>query len=126
MPDSSRSSSQSTLSSEHWSVSSEASCPSSASRTSGLASKSAVLSFVAAFGLAKAFANLAAGGLAERVGRKRLLVAGRVLALPVAPMIALAPSWGFVVVANLFLGANQGLAWSMTVEPAPKRGSSTT
>lgn len=92
----------------------------------GLASKSAVLSFVAAFGLAKAFANLAAGGLAERVGRKRLLVAGRVLALPVAPMIALAPSWGFVVVANLFLGANQGLAWSMAVEPAPKRGSSTT
>jgi len=81
----------------------------------GLASKSAVLSFVAAFGLAKAFANLAAGGLAERVGRKRLLVAGWVLALPVAPMIALAPSWGFVVVANLLLGANQGLAWSMTV-----------
>ncbi len=81
----------------------------------GLASKSVVLSFVAAFGLAKAFANLAAGGLAEQVGRKRLLVAGWVLALPVAPMIALAPSWGFVVVANLLLGANQGLAWSMTV-----------
>ncbi len=81
----------------------------------GLESKSAVLSFVAAFGLAKACANLAAGGLAAKVGRKRLLVAGWLLALPVAPLIALAPSWGFVVVANLLLGANQGLAWSMTV-----------
>ncbi|MBA3562072.1 MAG: MFS transporter [Actinobacteria bacterium] len=81
----------------------------------GLESKSAVLSFVAAFGLAKASANLAAGGLAAKVGRKRLLVAGWLLALPVAPLIALAPSWGFVVVANLLLGANQGLAWSMTV-----------
>jgi len=81
----------------------------------GLESKSAVLSFVAAFGLAKACANLAAGGLAGHVGRKRLLVAGWLLALPVAPLIALAPSWGFVVVANLLLGANQGLAWSMTV-----------
>ena len=81
----------------------------------GLASKSAVLSFVAAFGLAKAFANLAAGGLAGRIERKRLLVTGWVLALPVAPLIALAPNWGFVVFANLLLGANQGFAWSMTV-----------
>ncbi|HUF01487.1 MAG TPA: MFS transporter [Gaiellaceae bacterium] len=81
----------------------------------GLASKSAVLSFVAAFGLAKAFANLAAGGLAGRVERKRLLVAGWLFALPVAPLIALAPNWGFVVFANVLLGANQGLAWSMTV-----------
>ena len=81
----------------------------------GLTSKSAVLSFVAAFGLVKAFANLAAGGLAEHSGRKRLLVVGWLLALPVGPLIAFAPSWGFVVVANLLLGANQGLAWSMTV-----------
>jgi len=81
----------------------------------GLASKSAVLSFVAAFGLVKAFANLAAGGLAQQVGRKRLLVVGWLLAVPVSPLIAFAPSWGFIVVANLLLGANQGLAWSMTV-----------
>jgi MFS family permease len=81
----------------------------------GLSSKSVVLSFVAAFGLAKACANLAAGGLAERTGRRRLLVAGWMLALPVGPLIALAPSWGFVVAANVFLGASQGLAWSMTV-----------
>ena len=81
----------------------------------GLASKSAILSFVVAFGIAKALANLAAGGLAERVGRKRLLVLGWLLALPVPLLIALAPSWWVVVVANVFLGLNQGLAWSMTV-----------
>jgi MFS family permease len=81
----------------------------------GLSSKSAILSFVVAFGIAKAFSNLAAGGLADRVGRKRLLVIGWLLALPVPLMIALAPSWGWIVAANLLLGANQGLAWSMTV-----------
>ena len=84
-------------------------------RDFGLASKSAILSFVVAFGLAKALSNLAAGGLADRVGRKRLLVVGWLLALPVPLLIALAPSWGWIVAANLFLGANQGLAWSMTV-----------
>jgi MFS family permease len=84
-------------------------------RDFGLASHAAILSFVVAFGVAKAFANLAAGGLAERVGRKRLLVAGWLLALPVPVLIAVAPSWGFVVAANVFLGASQGLAWSMTV-----------
>ena len=80
-----------------------------------LASKSAILSFVVAFGIAKALSNLAAGGLADRVGRKRLLVIGWLLALPVPLLIALAPGWGWIVVANLFLGANQGFAWSMTV-----------
>lgn len=81
----------------------------------GLRSKSAILSFVVAFGIAKALANLAAGRLADRAGRKRLLVAGWALALPVAPMVALAPSWGWIVAANVFLGASQGFAWSMTV-----------
>ena len=81
----------------------------------GLASKAAILSFVVAFGLAKAPANLAAGALADRIGRRRLLAAGWALALPVAPMIALAPSWGWVVAANVLLGASQGLAWLMTV-----------
>jgi MFS family permease len=84
-------------------------------RDFGLASRTAIFSFVVAFGVTKALANLAAGGLAERVGRKRLLVLGWLLALPVAPMIALAPSWSVIVAANLFLGASQGLAWSMTV-----------
>jgi MFS family permease len=81
----------------------------------GLASKSAILSFVIAFGVAKALANLAAGGLAEQAGRKRLLLLGWLLALPVPLLIGLAPSWWVIVVANVFLGLNQGLAWSMTV-----------
>ena len=80
-----------------------------------LHSTATILAFVVAFGAAKALTNLAAGGLAERGGRKRLLVAGWVLALPVAPLIAWAPSWWFIVAANVFLGVNQGLAWSMTV-----------
>jgi MFS family permease len=84
-------------------------------RDFGLASRAAILSFIVAFGVAKAFANLAAGGLADRLGRKRLLVAGWLLALPVPLLIALAPSWGFIVAANVFLGVSQGLAWSMTV-----------
>lgn len=81
----------------------------------GVASASAVLAFLVAFGITKAFANLAAGHLADRYGRKRVLVAGWVAALPVAPMIIWAPSWAWVVAANVFLGINQGLAWSTTV-----------
>jgi MFS family permease len=81
----------------------------------GLRSKTAILAFVLAFGAAKAITNLAAGGLAERVGRKRLLVIGWLVAVPIPLLIGLAPSWGFIVAANLLLGINQGLAWSMTV-----------
>jgi MFS family permease len=81
----------------------------------GLTSAAAILAFVVAFGAAKALTNLAAGDLAERFGRKRLLVAGWVVALPVPLLIGLAPSWWFIVAANLLLGINQGLAWSMTV-----------
>jgi MFS family permease len=84
-------------------------------RDFGLASKAAILAFIVAFGATKAIANLAAGALAERVGRRRLLVAGWALALPVPVLIGLAPSWSWIVAANLLLGANQGLAWSMTV-----------
>ena len=81
----------------------------------GLTSKAAILAFVLAFGVSKALTNLAAGSLAERVGRKRLLVAGWAIALPVPLLIGLAPSWAFIVAANVLLGINQGLAWSMTV-----------
>jgi MFS family permease len=81
----------------------------------GLRSSAAILAFVVAFGVAKALANLAAGDLAERVGRKRLLVLGWLVALPVPLLIGVAPSWWFIVAANLLLGANQGLTWSMTV-----------
>jgi MFS family permease len=81
----------------------------------GVGSSVAALSFIAAFGLAKAITNLAAGGLAERAGRRRLLIAGWALALPVPVLIAVAPSWAFVVAANVLLGINQGLTWSMAV-----------
>jgi MFS family permease len=81
----------------------------------GLHSKTLILSFVLAFGVAKAFTNLAAGSLAERLGRKRVLVIGWLVAVPVPVLIGLAPSWGFIIAANILLGINQGLAWSMTV-----------
>ncbi|MGH2951453.1 MAG: MFS transporter, partial [Solirubrobacterales bacterium] len=81
----------------------------------GLSSSAAVLSFIVAFGLAKSVTNLAAGAGAERAGRRRLLIAGWVAALPVPVLIAVAPSWSWIVGANVLLGVNQGLAWSMTV-----------
>lgn len=81
----------------------------------GLTSHAAILAFVVAFGAAKALTNLAAGVLAARAGRRRLLILGWLVALPVPAMIALAPGWGWIVAANLLLGVNQGLAWSMTV-----------
>jgi MFS family permease len=80
-----------------------------------LGSSAAVLSFIVAFGVAKALTNLAAGTAAARVGRRRLLIAGWLVALPVPLLIAIAPSWGWIVAANALLGVNQGLAWSMTV-----------
>jgi len=84
-------------------------------RDFGLASSVAVLSFIVAFGLAKALTNLGAGAFAERLGRRRLLILGWAFALPVPMLIAVAPSWTWIVAANLLLGINQGLAWSMTV-----------
>lgn len=81
----------------------------------GIVSNSVVLSFLIGFGAAKAVANLFAGRLAERFGRKPVLLAGWLVALPAPLLVGVAPGWGFVVAANLFLGASQGLAWSMTV-----------
>jgi MFS family permease len=80
-----------------------------------LASDAAVLSFIVGFGVSKALTNLGAGALAQRIGRRRLLIAGWAAALPVPLLIGVAPSWGWVVAANILLGINQGLAWSMTV-----------
>jgi MFS family permease len=80
-----------------------------------LTSSVAVLSFIIAFGLVKALTNLFAGALAQRLGRRRLLIAGWAVALPVPLLIATAPSWSWIVAANVLLGVNQGLAWSMTV-----------
>jgi MFS family permease len=81
----------------------------------GLTSGAAVLSFIVAFGLAKSCTNLAAGVGAERLGRRRLLILGWTVALPVPLLIAVAPNWAWIVAANALLGINQGLAWSMTV-----------
>src|SRR2546429_1276463 len=81
----------------------------------GLTSNATVLSFLVAFGLSKAFTNLGAGALAQQLGRRRLLIAGWVIALPVPLLLGVAPSWAWVVVANALLGINQGLTWSMTV-----------
>lgn len=81
----------------------------------GLASATVVLTFVVAFGVTKAVANLAAGALADRYGRRPVLVAGWLLGLPVPLLLIWAPSWEWVVLANVFLGLNQGLAWSTTV-----------
>jgi len=81
----------------------------------GLASRTAILSFIATFGLTKALANLAAGRLGDRYGRKSVLVAGWVFGLPVPLLIMWAPTWGWIVAANILLGINQGLAWSSTV-----------
>ncbi|HEV7605356.1 MAG TPA: MFS transporter, partial [Candidatus Limnocylindrales bacterium] len=81
----------------------------------GLTAFTAVLSFVLAFGVTKALSNLAAGALADRYGRKPVLVAGWLFGLPVPLLLIWAPGWGWILVANVLLGINQGLAWSTTV-----------
>jgi MFS family permease len=80
-----------------------------------LASNAAAVSFIVSFGLVKALANLFAGRLSDRVGRKRILVAGWLAGLPVPLLIMFAPGWGWIVFANVLLGINQGLCWSTTV-----------
>jgi len=84
-------------------------------RTFGLTSDLAVFSFIIAFGLTKAATNLAAGALTARFRRRHLLIAGWLIGVPVPFALAWAPSWGWIVAANVLLGANQGLTWSMTV-----------
>ncbi len=84
-------------------------------RVFGLASETAVLSFIVTFGFSKALANLYAGRTADRLGRKPLLVAGWLFAIPVPLLLMYAPAWGWIVFANVLLGINQGLCWSMTV-----------
>jgi MFS family permease len=81
----------------------------------GLESTTAALSFIATFGLVKGVTNFLAGGLGDRLGRKRLLVLGWLFGIPVPFLVIFAPSWSWIVVANALLGINQGLAWSTTV-----------
>jgi MFS family permease len=86
-----------------------------AERDFGIASKSVILSFIVSFGVVKAFTNLLAGKYSDIVGRKRLLIAGWLFALPVPLLIIWAPTWSWIAAANVLLGINQGLCWSTTV-----------
>jgi MFS family permease len=81
----------------------------------GRASRTAALSFIVSFGIVKALANLLAGRFSDRIGRKQILVAGWLFGMPVPIIIMLAPSWEWVIAANVLLGVNQGLCWSTTV-----------
>lgn len=80
-----------------------------------ITAKSALLSFIVVFGVTKAFSNFFTGHYSNRYGRKRLLVAGWILALPVPFLLIYAPNWNWVIGANILLGINQGLTWSSTV-----------
>src|SRR5437867_13153033 len=86
-----------------------------AERTFHLEAYTAALTFILAFGAVKAVTNYVAGTLSDRIGRKSLLVAGWLIGLPVPLMLMWAPSWGWVIAANVLLGVNQGLTWSTTV-----------
>jgi nitrate/nitrite transporter NarK len=81
----------------------------------GLESNVLVLSFIASFGVVKAVLNLFAGNLSDRWNRKKVLVLGWLFGIPVPFILLFAPSWNWILVANVLLGVNQGLAWSMTV-----------
>lgn len=81
----------------------------------GLASRASILAFIASFGATKAVTNLVAGRLADRRGRKPMLLAGWAVGLLVPIVVIAAPTWEWVVFANALLGVNQGLCWSMTV-----------
>jgi MFS family permease len=86
-----------------------------AERTFGLTAFTATTSFVVAFGATKALTNLATGALTDRIGRKPILVAGWLIGIPVPLLLIWAPSWGWVIIANVLLGMNQGMTWSTTV-----------
>lgn len=81
----------------------------------GLAAKTAILSFIVVFGISKALTNYYTGQLANRFGRKNLLVTGWLVAIPVPILLIYAPNWNWVIAANLLLGVSQGLTWSSTV-----------
>jgi len=86
-----------------------------ATRTFGLAAFTATTTFIVAFGATKALTNLATGALTDRIGRKPVLVAGWLIGVPIPFLLIWAPSWGWVIAANVLLGVNQGMTWSTTV-----------
>jgi len=81
----------------------------------GLTAFTATLTFIVAFGAVKAGTNFFAGTLSDRFGRKPVLIAGWIIAVPIPLLLMWAPTWGWVVFANVLLGINQGLTWSTTV-----------
>jgi MFS family permease len=89
--------------------------PAIAEQVFHLVARTAVLSFIVVFGVTKALTNYAAGRLADRVGRKQVLVAGWAIAIPVPFILMWAPSWNWILVANALLGISQGFTWSTTV-----------
>jgi MFS family permease len=89
--------------------------PQFAEFTFGVASKTAILTFITAFGISKAIANYYTGKLANRFGRRHLLLLGWLMAMPVPFMLLMAKSWSWVIFANILLGMSQGLTWSSTV-----------
>lgn len=86
-----------------------------ADRVFGLTAYTAALTFILAFGATKAATNFFAGTLSDRYGRKPVLVAGWLIALPIPFLLMWAPAWGWIIFANVLLGVNQGLTWSTTV-----------
>jgi MFS family permease len=89
--------------------------PAIAQEEFGIVAHAAILSFIVAFGITKAVANYLAGRLADRFGRKHVLIAGWVIAVPVPFLLMYAPNWNWIIAANVLLGVSQGLTWSLTV-----------
>lgn len=89
--------------------------PQIAEQEFAIAARTAILSFIVVFGITKAITNYYTGSLANRFGRKKLLVAGWIVGIPVPFMLMYAPDWNWIIAANVLLGINQGLTWSSTV-----------
>ena len=89
--------------------------PELAEKDFGLSAKTAILSFIVVFGICKAVTNYYTGALANKWGRKNLLILGWILGIPIPFILIYAPNWNWVVAANVLLGLNQGLTWSSTV-----------
>ena len=89
--------------------------PEIAEKEFAVAAKTAILSFIVVFGIVKALTNYYTGALANRFGRKNLLIAGWIIGIPIPLILMFAPAWSWIIAANVLLGINQGLTWSSTV-----------